>query len=48
MNPPLRQVLHVDVCYPLVRNDKSGFLSDCVEDVVEEAKEEVMEDEDIP
>ena len=48
MNPPSTQVLHLDVCYPWVQNDKSGLFSDCVEDVVERAKKEVLEDKSVP
>ena len=35
MNPPSRHVLYTNILEPSIRNDKSSFISDCVDSTAE-------------
>ena len=43
MNPPLRQVLHMDIRESLVQSDKHGFISDCVDIPTGKTDEDIKE-----
>jgi len=46
-NPPSRQVLHTDISDSEVQNDKQGFISECIDTLLEEADENRVT-EDVP